>query len=111
MAGYLIRRILWIIPVLFVVSVITFTLMHMAPGGPWAREKRLPATVQAMLNERYGLDKPVAEQYIDWVTDFVRGDLGPSYRYLDRSVNDIVRDGLGVTIQLGVMAFIIAVAI
>jgi oligopeptide transport system permease protein len=109
--SYLIRRILWIIPVLFAVSVITFTLMHAVPGGPWDREKRLPAAVQARLNAEYGLDQPLVIQYVRWATDFVRGDLGPSYRYQDRRVNDIVSDGLMTTVQLGIMAFVLAVCV
>jgi oligopeptide transport system permease protein len=108
---YLTRRILWIVPVLFAVSVITFVLMHSVPGGPWDREKRLPAAVVTRLNAEYGLDQPLHIQYINWATDFVTGDLGPSYRYQDRRVNDIVGDGLGTTMQLGIMAFIVAVII
>jgi oligopeptide transport system permease protein len=108
---YLARRILWIIPVLFAVSVITFFLMHAVPGGPWDSEKRVPANVQARLNAQYGLDKPVYEQYIQWAGGFVTGDLGPSYRSRDRRVNDIVADGIGNTVQLGIMAFVLAVAV
>jgi ABC-type dipeptide/oligopeptide/nickel transport system permease component len=57
--SYLARRILWIIPVLFAVSIITFFLMHAVPGGPWDAETRLPPSVQARLNAQYGLDKPL----------------------------------------------------
>ncbi len=111
MTSFLVRRVLWILPVLFVVSAITFALMHLAPGGPWDREKRLPPATIAQLNAKYGLDKPWHEQYVDWLTDFARGDLGPSYRYVNRSVNDIVGDGLPTTIHLGLMAFTLAAAI
>ena len=111
MINYLARRILWIIPVLFAVSVITFFLMHAVPGGPWDAEKRLPASVQARLNAQYGLDKPLYEQYIQWAGGFVTGDLGPSYRSRDRRVNDIISDGIAVTFQLGIMAFVLSVAV
>ena len=111
MITYLARRILWIIPVLFAVSIITFVLMHAVPGGPWDAEKRLPAGVQARLNAEYGLDKPLYEQYIQWAGAFVTGDLGPSYRSRDRRVNDIVADGIGTTVQLGVMAFTLSVVV
>ncbi len=111
MITYLSRRILWIIPVLFTVSVITFFLMHSVPGGPWDREKRLPAAVQSRLNAEYGLDQPLVVQYVTWATDFVTGDLGPSYRYTDRRVNDIVGDGLPITLQLGLMAFVLAILV
>ncbi len=105
MISYLTRRLLWIIPVLFAVSVITFGLMHAVPGGPWAREKALPDAVEARLNAQYGLDKPIYEQYLAWAGGFVTGNLGPSYRYQDRSVNEIVADGFWITFQLGIMAF------
>jgi oligopeptide transport system permease protein len=108
---YLTRRILWIIPVLFAVSVITFVLMHAVPGGPWDQEKRLPAAVVTRLNAEYGLDQPLVVQYVNWATDFVTGDLGPSYRFQDRRVDDIVADGLLTTVQLGIMAFILAVVV
>ena len=111
MINYLARRILWIIPVLFAVSIITFFLMHAVPGGPWDAEKRLPANVQARLNAQYGLDKPLYEQYVQWAGKFVTGDLGPSYRSRDRTVNDIVGDGIGTTIHLGLMAFALSVVV
>lgn len=111
MIRYLIGRLLWIIPVLFVVSVLTFSLMHAVPGGPWAREKRLPAATVAMLDRIYGLDDPLHVQYVRWVSRLVQGDLGPSYKYLDRSVNDIVGGGIGTTVHLGLMAFGLAVVV
>ena len=111
MISYVARRVLWIIPVLFAVSIITFTLMHSVPGGPWDREKKLPAAVQSRLNAQYGLDQPLYAQYINWASAFVTGDLGPSYRYTDRRVNDIVADGLPTTVHLGVMAFLLAILV
>ena len=109
MATYIIRRVLWLIPVLFVVSVITFGLMKAVPGGPWSTERAVSAGVQDRINEKFGYNKPVVEQYIDWVTDMARGDFGPTFRFRDRSVNDILGEGLPVTVQLGVMAFIFSV--
>ena len=111
MITYLTRRLLWIIPVMFTVSVITFVLMHSVPGGPWDREKRLPAAVETRLNAEYGLDQPLYVQYVNWATGFVQGDLGPSYRYQDRRVNDLIADGLMTTVHLGLMAFILAVSV
>jgi oligopeptide transport system permease protein len=106
---YIVGRFLWIIPVLFVVTVLTFALMHSVPGGPWAREKALPPQTVARLNAKFGLDDPVYVQYIRWAGNLVRGDLGPSYKFADRSVNQIVGDGIGTTMQLGLMAFLLAV--
>jgi len=120
-AGYIIRRVLWIIPVLLVVSLITFVLMKSTPGGPWDREKRLPTSVVNNLNEKYGLNDPLPVQYIRWLVGWptadgferglLLGNLGPSYRYPDRTVNDIVADGIGPTLQLGVMAFLLSVVV
>jgi oligopeptide transport system permease protein len=93
------------------VSVITFVMMHSAPGGPWDREKHINQATQDALNRKYGLDKPWIDQYIIWATDFVQLDFGPSYRYTNRTVNDIVADGLPTTVQLGLMAFALAVSL
>jgi oligopeptide transport system permease protein len=109
MLGYIVRRFLWIIPVLFVVSLITFTLMHAVPGGPWARDKALAPSLVETLNQKYGLDQPVYIQYATWVGNLLQGNLGPSYKFTDRTVNDIVGGGLATTIQLGLMAFLLAV--
>jgi oligopeptide transport system permease protein len=109
--GYIVRRVIWIVPVLFAVSLITFTFMHAAPGGPWAREKQLPARTVELLNEKYGLNDPVPVQYLRWVGGMLTGDLGPSYKYQDRSVNDIVGDGIGTTVHLGLMAFLLSVLV
>jgi oligopeptide transport system permease protein len=109
--GYIVRRVLWIVPVLFAVSLLTFSLMHAAPGGPWAREKQLPARTVELLNEKYGLNDPIPVQYLRWVGSLLTGDLGPSYKYSDRSVNDIIGDGIGTTVHLGVMSFLLAVLV
>ena len=111
MISYIARRVLWIIPVLFVVSLLTFGLMHAAPGGPWDREKRLPQSQLDALNAKYGLDKPIYEQYANWAGKLLVLDLGPSYKYRDRSVNEIVADGIWNTVQLGLMAFTLAVVV
>lgn len=111
MFGYIVRRVIWIVPVLFAVSLITFTFMHAAPGGPWAREKQLPLSQVQLLNEKYGLDDPIPVQYLRWVGGMLTGDLGPSYKYRDRSVNDIVSDGIGTTVHLGLMAFGLSVLV
>ncbi|MDO8672339.1 MAG: ABC transporter permease, partial [Dehalococcoidia bacterium] len=65
MDRYLVRRVLWLVPVLLSVSIITFLLMHTVPGGPWDEEKRLAPEVMDNLNRRYGLEKPIWEQYLN----------------------------------------------
>jgi oligopeptide transport system permease protein len=71
----------------------------------------VPAETQAALNEKYGLDDPVPVQYVRWVTDLLQGNLGPSYKFRDRTVNDIVADGFWTTLQLGLMAFALSVIV
>jgi oligopeptide transport system permease protein len=98
---YFIRRILWLIPVLLFVSLITFTLMKITPGGPWDKDKAVAPQIVQSLNRKYNLDKPAWEQYLLYISNAVRGDLGPSYVYQDRSVTQIIGGGLPATASLG----------
>jgi oligopeptide transport system permease protein len=111
MTRYVIRRLLWLIPVLLFVSLITFTLMHITPGGPWDRDKPPSAQAIANLNARYNLDKPFWEQYVLYMNGVLHGDLGPSYTYQDRSVTTIILQGLPTTASLGVLAALLAIAV
>jgi len=108
---FIIRRVLWLILVLFVVMLITFILMHLIPGGPWDREKALAPAVVKALNIRYGLDKPVYEQFFNYIGGIFHGDLGISYSYSNRTVTSILAHGVPKTATLGVLAFILAQAI
>ena len=94
MAKYIVRRVLWLLLVLLVVSFITFVLMHLIPGGPWDREKALAPQVVANLNAKYGLDKPFVVQYANYVWGLLHGDLGVSYSFQDRGVAQILMQGL-----------------
>lgn len=107
MTGYVIRRILWAIPVLWAIVTITFFLMHAVPGGPFDRERELPPAVRANLERKYGLDQPLPQQYVTYLKNLVQGDLGVSMRD-QREVTTIIRDGLKTTLELGVSAFIFA---
>jgi ABC-type dipeptide/oligopeptide/nickel transport system permease component len=112
MLRYVIRQVLWMIPVLFFISVITFALAHAVPGGPFDREHPLPPEIIANLEKYYGLDKPVWQQYADYIGGIVtRFDFGPVYSSRSRRVNDIFADHLPVSAQLGVVSLLIAVGI
>jgi oligopeptide transport system permease protein len=111
MTRFILRRIIWLVPVLLFVSLITFTLMHITPGGPWDKEKPVSAQAVANLNARYNLDKPAWQQYLIYMSNALRGDLGPSYTYQDRSVTQIVLQGLPTTASLGVLAALVAILI
>lgn len=106
---YYLRRILFIIPVLFGISVLTFVLLRIAPGGPFdrAREPASPE-IKKMLRAKYHLDEPWHVQYGRYVRDLLRGDLGPSTQYRDHSINDIVAGALPVSLTLGLLAFCFA---
>lgn len=119
---YFLRRLLLIVPLLLIISALAFGLLHLAPGGPFDRE-RVPASpeIERNLARAYHTDEPVWEQYlrylgIGWETDsqgnrhwfkggLIRGDLGPSLKYRNHSVNDIIAQGLVVSVPLGTMAF------
>ena len=107
MTAFIIRRVLWTIPVLWAIATVTFFLMHAVPGGPFDRDKELPATVRQNLERKYGLDKPIHEQYVQFMGNLARGDLGISMRQ-NRPVTTIIREGLTVSLQLGITAFVFA---
>ncbi|HXH23278.1 MAG TPA: ABC transporter permease [Dehalococcoidia bacterium] len=104
MSNYIARRILWLIPVMFFISLVTFVLMHNVEGGPWDSERKLPDHVIENLNRKYGLDKPLWRQYVDFVANALQGDLGISFQRQDKPVTDILLGGLKVTGMLGLMA-------
>lgn len=108
MTGFIIRRVLWMIPLLWAVATVTFFLMHAVEGGPFDREKELPTNVLANLERKYNLDKPLVEQYGLYLWDLVQGDLGLSFE-TNREVSTIIREGLEVSVQLGATAFLYAV--
>jgi len=111
MVNYIIRRILWAIPVLLVISLITFSLGHAIPGGPFDREKTLPKEIIANLEAYYGLDDPLWKQYTDYLWNALHGDLGPSYSSRSRTVNDIISEHFPISTQLGILALILAMVV
>ncbi len=111
MIRYIVRRVLWLIPVMFVVSLITFGLMHLAPGGPWDREagaRQLPPSTVRQLNAKFHLDEPVWKQYLLYMGDAVQGNLGPTYQRPSVTVNERLGDGLPFSARLGLQALIFA---
>ncbi len=108
MFGYVIRRLLGAIPTLFFVITASFFLMRIAPGGPFDRERALEAKVLENLNKVFHLDKPLWEQYLRYLGNLFRGDLGPSFIYRDFSVQQLLGNGLPVSIQLGGTALLVA---
>src|SRR3989304_9373610 len=108
MIKFLFKRIAFSIPVLFIIALISFILMYSVPGGPFDKEKPLPPEIKANVEAKYHLDKPVWEQYLRYLGGLIRGDLGPSYKYLGRNVKDIIYDTLPVSFELGLWAVLLS---
>lgn len=108
MGRFALRRLLGVVPTILAVYTITFLLIHATPGGPWDDDKPLTAEAKAALNAAYGLDKPLWRQYTDYLVNAVQGDFGPSFVQRNRDVADIIREKFPVSIQLGILAMIIA---
>lgn len=111
MLNYLIKRIGNSIIVLWVVMTVTFLLMHAIPGGPFTAEKSLPPAVKANIEARYKLNDPLLTQYKDYLANVVRGDLGPSFKYVGRSVNDIIAESFPVSLELGLASIFLALLV
>ena len=104
-------RLLQAIPVLLAVLTITFFLVRAAPGGPFSTEKAVSPQVQAALEAQYQLDLPMHQQFFNYLGNLAQGDMGPSFKYPGRSVDELIFQGLPITAELGFYALLIAVAI
>jgi oligopeptide transport system permease protein len=111
MLQLILKRAVLAIPVLWIVASLTFLLVRIVPGGPFDAEKNLPPEIVANIKAKYHLDRPVPEQYMLYMERLARGDLGVSYKYVSRTVNDILRDAFPVSLQLGSMALLLAVCV
>ncbi|MEE8448028.1 MAG: ABC transporter permease [Thermodesulfobacteriota bacterium] len=107
MTAFLLRRLFSGAIVLFVVASLTFGILQLVPGGPFDKEKKLPAEILANIQAKYQLDQPLWKQYLLYIHGLVQGDLGPSYKYIDRNVNDILKETLPVSAQLGTLALLV----
>ncbi|MDO4755237.1 MAG: ABC transporter permease [Parabacteroides sp.] len=109
MFKYILKRIAMSIVVIFLIATITFWLCRAIPGGPFDRDKPLNETIIANLNKKYNLDKPVMEQYFDYMVDVATFDFGPSYYYSNETVNDYIERCFPPSFLLGVCAMIVAI--
>jgi oligopeptide transport system permease protein len=104
MLRFAVRRLLGLIPTLLIIVVVSFLVIRLAPGSPFASERGIPPEVLVDLKAKYGFDRPLPEQLVNYVWRLVRGDLGLSTKYPNRTVNDLIADGLPATLLLGVCA-------
>ncbi len=110
MFRFIARRLLETIPVLFVIVTATFFMIRFVPGGPFTAEKAVTPEILRNLEAHYGLDKPLHRQYLDYLGSLLQGDFGPSFKYPNRTVNEIIADKLPVSLELGSLALAIALA-
>ena len=109
--GYVLRRLLIAIPTLLVIITATFFMMRAAPGSPFDADRKLQPEVEANILRAYGLDKPLHEQYVDYVGNVLQGDFGPSMRNKDKTVSELIMEGLPVSVTIGVLSMSLAVII
>ena len=111
MLTYTLRRFLGAWPTLLVLVTLSFFLVRAAPGGPFDAEKNLPPEIEANLAAKYHLDEPLWQQYLRYLGDLARGDLGPSFKYVDYTVNELIAQGFPVSLRLGLAAMAVALLI
>jgi oligopeptide transport system permease protein len=107
--AYVTRRILTAIPTLLVIITIAFFMMRIAPGGPFDRERALPPEIEKNVLAAYDLDQPLLRQYVDYLLGVVRGDFGPSFKYRDFTVAELLWTGFPASLQVGGLAIGLAV--
>lgn len=108
MQRYVFRRLISAIPTLLVVVTVAFFMMRIAPGGPFDRDRALPPEIEANILKAYNLDKPLLEQYFTYVGNLLTGDFGPSLKFRDFTVNDLIFGGFTASFQIGSMALLLA---
>ncbi len=103
---FIVKRLLMMLLTLFVILLLTFLIMHAIPGGPYSSGKRLPAEIQAALDEKYNLNAPLYEQFWDYFMGVLHFDLGPSFKYEGTSVNELIARGFPISAALGVFSML-----
>ena|ERR1700685_3621506 len=111
MIRYFLSRLAGAIPTLFIIVTITFFLMRAAPGGPFDQEQTLPPEIMANLQSAYGLDRPIWAQFARYLGALSHGDFGPSFKYKDFTVTELIRQGFPVTLELGLIALSVALIV
>jgi oligopeptide transport system permease protein len=111
MIRYFLSRLAGAIPTLFIIVTVTFFLMRAAPGGPFDQEQTLPPEIIANLESAYGLDRPIWAQFGRYLAALSHGDFGPSFKYKDFTVTELIRQGFPVTLELGLIALSVALLV
>ena len=110
MKRYIFRRLVMTLITLLLITLLTFMLMHAVPGGPFTRDKQIPASVLAALEKKYHLDEPLYKQYVDYLRGLLSFDLGPSFKYTGKTVNDFIESGFPYSGKLGLITLVFVLA-
>src|SRR5574344_2483540 len=108
MGKFIVRRLLGLIPTMLIIVTLSFFMIRLAPGGPFSSEKKVTPEVMANLQHKYHMDEPLYKQYLRYMADVCRGDLGPSFKNKDYSVNELIGTSMPNSLLLGVVALAIA---
>jgi oligopeptide transport system permease protein len=108
MLRFLTRRLIVAVPTVFVVITVAFFMMRAAPGSPFDSDRRLPPEIKANVERKFGMNRPLAAQYVDYLAGVLHGDFGPSLKYQDKTVLQVLEENYGVSLRLGLTAIIIA---
>ena len=108
MLRFILRRLLTTIPTLLLVATLAFSLLHLAPGGPFSSDKHILPAIQHSLDVQYHLDEPLWRQYLRYLGNLAHGDLGPSFQYRGTRVNEIIAQGFRVDLTIGLSAIVLA---
>ncbi|MEP1214662.1 MAG: oligopeptide ABC transporter permease OppB [Marinobacter sp.] len=109
MFSFIIRRLLVAVPTVLALITVSFVLMHAAPGGPFTNERNVPEAVMENIEAKYNLDKPLWQQYFIYVGNVAQGDLGPSFRYKDFTVNELIESSFPRSAYIGAWSFLFVV--
>lgn len=109
MISFFLKRFFGGLIVVFLVITATFFMLRLLPGGPFDKEKKLPEEIKLNIEKKYHLDKPLIQQYILYLSGILRGDFGPSYKFLNRTATDIIGDVFPVSLRLGVISFVLSI--
>ncbi|MGJ4848641.1 ABC transporter permease [Bacillota bacterium Meth-B3] len=106
MRRYILKRVGMMVLTLFMIVLLTFAMMHAVPGGPFTRDKQVPPAVLKALEQKYHLDDPLYKQFFDYINGLLRFDLGPSFKYTGKTVNDFIRSGSPYSMRLGLLTLV-----
>jgi oligopeptide transport system permease protein len=111
MLRFIAHRLLQMIPVLFVIATLTFFMIRLAPGGPFSAERNVSPEIEKSLGDYYGFNLPIHQQFLRWLGHAIQGDFGPSYRYSNRTVNELIAESFPISAELAFWSLLVALTL